>query len=523
MSSEISEEPFAALNDLHIQNLSKPISIIDIGSNSVRLVVFEAAKRSPAVLFNEKVLCGLGQDIMSTGNLNLEAIKRAVTALQRFKAISDQIGAAHIYPVATAATRKAKNSAAFIDRIEKICEHPLRILSGEEEAEIAAKGVLSGVYKPNGIVVDMGGGSLEIIEVKNKKTKHATSVPLGSLSLLSVSQNDKDRAQKFVRETLETVDWLQSGKDRTLYAIGGTFRALAKLHISHINYPMRMIHEYVIKPDDALNFFHLIYHLSPASLSAITGLNKARRDTVPYGAAVFKNLINLIQPSEIMFSSFGVREGLLFDLLSEEEQTKDPLLAACLDLCTLRSRSVGNTDELFDWTGQLFETAGLEESKKQKRLRKAACLLSDIVWRTHPEYRGPHALNVIAQGAFSGISHEGRAFLALCIFFRHEGRVKPCKLPEISKLLDEESLKRALLLGLSLRVGHMISASTPNVLTHTPLVVKAAQLMLNLPKPYDILYGEKLERRLTNLAEVMGLEPYIQYDTKSYFQKFLGF
>ncbi|MEM7620147.1 MAG: exopolyphosphatase [Pseudomonadota bacterium] len=488
-----------------------PLAIVDIGSNSVRLVVYEALKRSPAIIFNEKVLCGLGRDIMVNGLLPEDAVKEALIALKRFCAIAKQLKATQTHVIATAAVRDAKNSDAFIKPAQEICGRDIDIISGEQEAKLAASGVISGNYDADGIVADMGGGSLELIDIKNSTYNTATTLPLGGLSLLSVAEENQQKTEVYVQTELSQLDWLKHGKQRTLYAVGGTLRAIAKLHIAHVDYPLKMIHSYTLTPEQAIVFCNLLINASPQSLSAMKGLNKARRNTISYGAMVLQGLIENIKPGHVTFSSFGVREGLLYNLLSEQEKQKDPLLAACHDLCSLRSRSVKACYELCDWTDKLFAGLKFTEKQEEKRLRHAACLLSDIAWRLHPEYRSVHALNVIAQGAFSAINHEGRAFLALSVFFRYHGRIKTANLPEISKLLSEDMLFKAQGLGLALRIGYMISTATAGILNKTSLNIDEKQITLVLPPPHDVLYGEKLLRRLATLSEILELQYSIQH------------
>ncbi len=483
---------------------SEPISVIDIGSNSVRLVIYEGARRSPAILFNEKVSCGLGKSVATDGVLNQESMDRALEALKRFRAVSQQLGSTKINVIATAAAREASNGKSFIAEAEKIIGHEVNILSGKEEASFAALGVISGIYQADGMVADMGGGSLEITNVVNQEVKDLDTASLGALRMHEESKGDLAAANKLAYSKLKKIDWLSKGKGRALYLVGGTWRAFARLHMAQTNYPLRFVHDYSLSREQALKFIHLMEHIGASALDAISDIPKSRRDTVIYGALALKVLIERMNPSEIVFSGYGVREGVLYTLLSEKERSQDPLYAACLDLAILRSRSPQNMEELSVWTDKLFETAEIKEGEYNKRLRHAACLLSDVAWRTHPDYRSLHSINLISQGAFAGVDHPGRVFLALAIYFRHEGRVKTAKLPQISSILDEEDIVIAKILGLTIRVATLVSANMPGILPFTPLVVDDGKLVLKLPKPYTILEGERLMTRLNSLAQVLG-------------------
>jgi len=487
-----------------------PVAVIDIGSNSVRLIVYEGAIRSPVPLFNEKVLCGLGRSIASTGRLNKASIEQALRALKRFRAIADQLGVRQLKPIATAAAREAKNGKSFIEMAEKICGAPITVLSGKEEAELAALGVISGVHNADGLASDLGGGSLEIIDIRKRELVGGVTLPLGGLRIIDIAEGDRAKAAGYVDSELDKVDWLERGRGRPFYAIGGTWRAFAKLHMAQTGYPLRVTHAYSMSIADALKFAHLIDHLSPNSLEGINEISRARRETVPFGALVLERLITRIKPSEIVVSAFGVREGVLHQLMPKSEQERDGLIAACEFLAAQRTRSAEHAHELCAWTDKLFADAGIAETADERRVRHAACLLADISWRVHQEYRGRQSLETIAHETFSGVSHGERAFLALAVFYRHEGLVRRDGEPDLLQLVTNEAAHRARIIGAAVRVAHMLSAGMAKVIGNTPLTIKSKKLVLTLPPPYNVLDGERLARRLNSLASLLDREPEIR-------------
>jgi exopolyphosphatase / guanosine-5'-triphosphate,3'-diphosphate pyrophosphatase len=480
-----------------------PIAVVDIGSNSVRLVVYEGATRAPSPLFNEKVLCGLGRTLASTGRLSADAIPRALRALRRFRALIDQVGAGRIEVVATAAAREAENGPEFIAQAERALDAPIRVLTGREEAELAALGVIAGIHDADGIVGDLGGGSLELIDVSDSQPGQAATLPLGSLRLIDASGGSLKKAREIVDAELAKIDWLDRGRGRDFYAIGGTWRALARLHMVQTNYPLSVMHNYKIDAADALKFAALLDHQSQSSLAGIRDISSARRETVPYGALVLERLLKQMKPKSVVVSVFGIREGLLYKLLREDERHRDSLIAACEDLARGRSRSLDSAYELCFWTDTLFRTPGLQETPEQTRLRHAACLLSDIGWRAHPDYRGIQSLNLVAHGNFVGVDHPGRAFLALTVYFRAEGAVKDELSQSMMQLVDKDMLKRARILGAAFRATHMVSAAMPGVLTNAPITYEGNRLVWTLPEPYSNLEGERVERRFQELAKLL--------------------
>jgi len=489
----------------------EPLGVIDIGSNSVRLMIYEGAIRAPAPLFNEKVLCGLGRAVGSTGHLGDEAVRRALAALRRFAAIARILQVKNLRAVATAAVREAEDGAAFIARGEKLIGTTIQILSGKHEAELAAQGIAMGFRKADGIAGDLGGGSLELIDIAKTKLRKAATLPLGGLRLIDETNGRLDDAAAFIARKLDRVDWLGSGEQRDFYAVGGTWRSLAKLHMMRANYPLRIMHAYRLPLDEAIELCQLVRKAKKlSSLDGIAAVSKARRGMLPYGAAVMEGLLDRLQPRQIVFSVFGIREGLLYSLLSPAERQKDPLLSFCEEQARLRSRSLEQATELCHWTDGLFNDEGPEESDDERRLRHAACMASDIGWRAHPDYRSRQSLEMIAHGAVGGIGHAGRAFIAMALFFRHEGVGRldwggSDSLPQrLSALLSKRELKRAKIVGAAIRAAHMISLGQAGVLHETPAAYAEGGLELSLPDHYADLDGERLRRRFQTLANQLG-------------------
>ncbi len=483
-----------------------PVAVVDIGSNSVRLVVYEGAARAPVPVFNEKVLCGLGRSLATTGRLDPDGIKRAMRALRRFRALIDQLNVEHVEAIATAAAREASNGPEFIAQAERILRHRVAVLTGTREAELAALGVVSGIHAADGFAGDLGGGSLELIDVRGGRLSDAVTLPLGGLWLMDASGNSLKKAREIVDAELAKVDWLDKGRGRDFYVIGGTWRALARLHMTQTNYPLSVMHNYRIAADDALKFAALLDHQSQSSMAGIRDISSARRETVPYGALVLERLIKQMKPRAIVVSVLGIREGLLYSLLDEEEKAKDPLLEACAEIARRKSRSVINAWELCAWTDALFRAPGPVETPEQKRLRHAACLLSDIGWRAHPDYRGVQSLNLVTHGDFVGIDHPGRAFLALTVYYRNEGVVKDELSEKLIELVDKDSLRRARILGAAFRAAHSLSAAMPGVLPNTPLSYEANRLIWTIPEPYSNLEGERVDRRFKELTGLLDRE-----------------
>ena len=484
----------------------RPVAIIDIGSNSIRLVIYEGIARSPTILFNEKMLAGLGRGIVTTGRLDPEGVHRSMAEFRRFRALAEQAGAEQLHVIATAAAREAENGQDFIDRAEKILGTPIRVLSGREEAYYSALGVISGFHKPDGIMGDLGGGSLELTDIgSSSRIGEGITLPLGGLRLQDMSGNDNAVAQKIVRNELARAAWLEQGAGRDFYAVGGTWRNLSRLHMNVTGYPLHVMHHYELGVADTADFLAQVARGDMSRMAGIGRISKSRRALLPLGAIVLQESIRLVRPARIITSALGVREGFLYSLLSKAEQATDPLISAAEELALLRARSVTHAAELANWTGDTLATFGITETEDESRCRRAACLLADIGWRAHPDYRGTQSLNIIAHASFIGIDHPGRAYIALANLFRHEGVFDDSLSGELKTLATPRHVERARLLGAMLRVVYLFSASMPGVIPSLEWQQRPDDtLALVVPARFSGLLGERPEGRIAQLARVAG-------------------
>ncbi|MGL5362161.1 MAG: Ppx/GppA family phosphatase [Bosea sp. (in: a-proteobacteria)] len=481
-----------------------PLAIIDIGSNSVRLVVFEGLSRSPAQIFNEKEMAGLGREVATTGMLAADAVRKALDALVRFRILCSAMGIRNLRVLATAAARYAKNGPAFIAEAEAAVGQPIELIPGEREAYLSALGVVSGFARPDGVVGDLGGGSLELISVDGPFVGPGISVALGGLALQDRSGGSLKVAEKIVREELDKVSQLEAMKDRDFYAVGGTWRALGALHQRQSHYPLSVMHGYTVPARDVVDFSRMVERADAAVLDAMESVSSARRPLLAYGALVLEQLIKRGKPRAVVISAQGVREGLLHEQLSDTEQAADPLLSAAEDYNHLRARNPAHAADLIDWVGRLFVEAGITEDPEMRRLRHAACLLSDIGWRAHPDYRGEQSLNVIAHAAFIGIDHPGRAFLALTIFHRYAGlKEDSAAASGLRRLLTPRQIERAVLLASAFRVAYLVSAGMPGILSRVPLGFAGKKPKLQFPPEWQALSSERVTGRLKQLVKLL--------------------
>ena len=485
---------------------SVPVAVVDIGSNSVRLVMYEREARAPVPMYNEKHLCGLGRGVGVTGQLEEKAVKAALAALRRFRFLMDHADVQKKYVLATAAARDASNGPEFLKLVEEICGIAPLVLSGEDEARKSALGVVSAMLEPSGVVGDLGGGSLELISVEGKVLGTGATHPLGGLRLQDMSEGSVRQAFKISKNELSESEQLKELEGKTFYAVGGTWRAFGKLHMASVGYPLNVMHHYEIDAEEAYEFCRQCMRDDIEDFSGIGAVSKSRRGLLPYGAAVMSEVIRKGKPKRVVFSSLGVREGHLYELLPKEIQDEDPLLSACEDLCVLRSRSPQYAHELADWLDKVYDALQIVETPYEKRLRRASCLLVDMGWRAHPDYRGTQSLNVIAHSTFIGVDHPGRAFLAMSNYFRHEG-LSGNKLSGRMRDVSNLHLRTmAQIAGAAQRLAHAAVGDLPGVLGRLDIRLADDTAVLTIPEDLKILQHSKLERRFTSFVRLLGYD-----------------
>jgi exopolyphosphatase/guanosine-5'-triphosphate,3'-diphosphate pyrophosphatase len=485
-----------ALDHAHAEDR---LAVIDVGSNSMRCVVYERLTRSPVALFNEKVLPSLGRTVEKTGRLNPDGVKLALDNLTRFRRLLEGMQVGRVDVLATAAVRDAADGPAFVAEITRQTGFKVDVLSGEEEARLAALGVLSGAPDAEGLAGDLGGGSLELVMLEKGRIGSQVTTPLGPLRLLEATDGKPGSAAKLVDQHLAKLDWLGKGKGKTFYPVGGAWRALAKMHLEQTNHPLHIIHQYSVDGAAMAEFAGQVARASRGVLEKMQGVSKRRLDTLPLAALVMERVLKAVQPARVTFSAYGLREGHLYDLLSPEDQQSDPLLTACEDVAARIGR-FGHAEILSLWTAPLF--AG--EDPVAMRLRQAACLLSDLGWAEHPDYRADHAFLRILRMPFAGVDHAERAFLATCIYVRYAGTSDGAALAPARGLLKESVLARATMLGLALRLAHTLTGGAATLLQRTSLRLGDAKLTLMLPEDAAMLTGEAVQRRLDALAKSLN-------------------
>ncbi len=473
------------------------VGVLDIGSNSIRLVIYKGVDRVPIPVFNEKVLCKLGEDLEKTGRLSEAGCRIAIDNIARFTKLVERMELLEFHVVATAALREAVNGSEFAEKLERRFNLRINILSGESEATLSALGVLSAFPNLDGIIADLGGGSIELINVETGKIRDRTSLPLGSLRLRTLQDCNPSSLMLTIKSELSRVSWISKFEKRPIFAVGGSWRNLARMHMSADKYPLRIIHGYKIATLSFVLYLEKITRSSRDELEAMGGVSKKRIDEVAVSATILKSLLEIGKNNCIIFSAFGIREGCIFKHLSSEEQKKDPLLINCEKIASSTRRFTLTSNELENWALPLFKNL----DKHNRRLLKAACILSDFAWADHPSYRARQAFLRILRFPAIGLTHDDKVFLALAISVRYGGDLSDLELGKWSELIPLERLHTALKIGTAIRLGITLSAGLDGLLQQIEMVKRKKIIMIRYTPEVISISREAIARKVENLSK----------------------
>lgn len=469
-------------------------AIIDIGSNTVRLVVYNGPPRAPVVILNEKISAKLGKDLAKDGLLSAKSMHTALSALARFAAMLKLLGIDDVDCVATAASRDARNGPEFLAAVRNLGLSP-RLLTGEEEAQASATGVMAAFPGARGTVGDLGGGSLELVTIDGAVCRGGITLPYGTLRLGDMRAAGPVRFAAAVRDGLAKAGW-SSGAGLPLYIVGGSWRALALQAMHEISWPLDDPHDFELAPEEALR---MCRQFEKGKLERPDPRIAASRvTTVPDAAALLGQLVERIGPSRIVFSSWGLREGLLFARLDPRIRAQDPMLAGVTAFARTSLVSPEHAAAVTRWTAAVGEDAA-----QNGNLRLASTMLALAAMRTEPNMRAEQAMGWALRKRWIGLNARGRAMMAMTVFANSGQTDVPASL---SRLASAEDLHHAVSWGLATRLCRRLTGCADQALAGTALTVEGEDLVLALDEAMQPLYSNSAGKDLRHIAEWLGLQ-----------------
>jgi exopolyphosphatase/guanosine-5'-triphosphate,3'-diphosphate pyrophosphatase len=387
----------------------------------------------------------------------------------------------------------------------------VRTLTAAEEARLSALGVIAGDPEADGLMGDQGGASVELVVIDKGRPGRTALLPIGPMQLLQESRGDIEAAEELLKRRFDPPDWFSEVAGKPFYAVGGAWRALAKLHMERTNYPLHVVHGYTLRRREAEDLASLVARLGPDEIRSLSRRVRDRAETLPFAALAMKRLLGLLRPRRVVFSAFGLREGQMFSLLPEAERARDPLIAACEDLALYTGPFGIRGEELLAWTDVLFK----QEEANDRRLRLAACLLSNIGWREHPDFRAEQAMERVIRMPIVGVDHQARVFLGLALFARYKGNIRSPLVRRVRGLVKAEEGERAVVIGRALRLAHTVSAGVPAALARTRLEQSRRELTLVLAPGAEGLAGDAVRKALASMAEILGRRPVIAAEAET--------
>jgi len=477
------------------------VGVVDVGSNSVRLVVFDGAARSPAYFYNEKIMCALGAGMAESGHLSPEGRVRALSAMRRFKKLADGMGLSELSVVATAAVRDASDGRDFCDEVLRETGLRIWVIDGEEEARLSAQGVLLGWPGAYGLVCDIGGSSMELAEISGGRVGKRMTSQLGPLKLRDIKGGAKAR-KAHISEVMDKLkDTMGAQRDR-LFLVGGSWRAIARIDMLRRGYPLQVLHEYRMTPRAVSATVRYIKQTDPEELRAIAGVSASRMALVPFASEVLSRLVKTFRPKDIAISSYGIREGMLYEQMPQRLRDRDPLIEACRFAEAKDARMPGFGKTLYNLILPLYKSA----PAPRKRLIKAACLLHDVSWRAHPDYRAEVCFDNATRANLGGLKHVERVFLGLALLHRYSNKRENSRFNDLYEMLNETQRAEAEVLGKAMRFGAMLWMNPDEDRGEIRWFSKKKQLQLRLTPDMLPLFGEVAEARLNSLAASLGAE-----------------
>jgi exopolyphosphatase / guanosine-5'-triphosphate,3'-diphosphate pyrophosphatase len=478
-------------------------AVIDVGSNSVRLVIYQINANSFVPIHNEKVLAGLGRGIDETGYLSPIGVELAIDALKRFKLLIDALDIKSYDAIATAAARDAVDGEKFVKYVNDEIGLELKIISGANEGRLSALGVKYGAPNSNGIMGDLGGSSLELVDLDNiesaRESWHLGPLALGDMAL---SRNFLQNLQALnfkIHSELDASFVVKAQHIEEFHAVGGAWRNFAQIAMWKQNYPLQVLQNYEMNAEFAIEIANWIMLQPKKIIEKIPGISQRRADTLPYAALLLIEIIKATNCKKILISSYGLREGLLQERFGKYVD-EDPLISSAKTICSGKIEDIEFAKSLQEWINPILSIGQHNYfAERIETLVYAAALLSNIGLGLHPDHRAFLTYQSILRAPYPAASHIDRVFLARTIARRYGAKLDEVNNYECASLLNGDLMALADIIGAAMRLGTNLTSNSAKILKQTALINENSVFALVLPQHLANLKSESVRKRLDQL------------------------
>lgn len=446
------------------------IGIIDLGSNSARLVIVNLFTDGHFMVIDElKESVRLGQDMERDGFLKPARVAETIKTLKMFRKLCDASGVTRIIAVATEAVRRAKNQRSFLDEIQSSCGIKIRVLSAEEEAVFVYRGVINTMDVPKGIVLEIGGGSTKIVYYNRRNMLNYVTLPFGAVTLTGLFSGDglkpeqqAEKIEEFFTEQLKQVEWLKDvDPDVQMMGVGGSFRNLFKISKMVHKYPLDSVHNYKMQVEDFLPVYDMIKVLDLDKKKKIKGLSAERADILPAALAVIKSFIIYLGVESFTFSGAGLREGIMFNQalpMTVEKPVADVLNYSLTTLVKYYDCDEKHVEHVVNLSIQLFKQLRVLHKFPRQYLRilKVAAMLHDCGERIKYYNHQRHSWYMILNSTLYGVTHRDIVLAAFTACCHKKEDINMADWARYKDIVSEDDLEVVKKLGVMLRIAESL-------------------------------------------------------------------
>jgi len=479
----------------------KNIGVIDIGSNSMRLILIETGKKNYFRVIDEvKETVRLGMDMTTDGRLNPIRMEKAISTLSSFKSLCEGLGECNIFPVATEAVRRASNQKEFLHMVKSTLNMDIRVLTGAEEAYYDYFGVINSVDFSNGLIMDIGGASTELIWVKNKTIKEAISLPFGAITISDqfnltevMNSHTEKELNRYLLAQFKKVAWLQEVKNLPLIGVGGTVRNIGKISRKSINYPIDRSHNYQMESSEVLKIYDLIKHKNQEQRKKVKGLSKDRSDIFIGAFSVATALMKYCNNPRLTVSGSGLREGLTYEILRGKQVIKDVLESSLNNVIKTLNLDKTHAHHVWKLAESLYtQLKPLHNyNGNSYKILKTAAMLNDCGKTINFYNYHKHNFYMITNSPINGLTHKELIIAAYTMMLSVKENFDIDNSPYVS-LLNEEDKYVIQRLGIILRLAESFDRKRNGNITKVECKLRSDRLFLHLISR-DATEGERQE------------------------------